>query len=124
VLGGVDQDVLAVGIDPHLGYLRGTVRHEGGELAVGGLSQQLLEAGGYGFGHGFSPRGSGVETKDYRRASAAAHHVRAGPLRRILLPRTRVNKVVHAPGFPPLSTNIILLSDATISTISYPTVAV
>jgi uncharacterized protein YidB (DUF937 family) len=52
--GGVDQDVLAVGIDPHLGYLRGTVRHEGGELAVGGLSQQLLEAGGYGFGHVFS----------------------------------------------------------------------
>ena len=40
-LGGVDQDVLAVGVDPHLGYLRGAICHEGGELAVGRFSQQL-----------------------------------------------------------------------------------
>src|ERR671917_2129323 len=45
-LGSVDQDVLAVGVDPHLGYLRGAICHEGGELTAGGFSQQLLKTGG------------------------------------------------------------------------------
>src|SRR5215217_326754 len=50
-LSGVNQDVLAVGLNPHLGVLRGAVGHECGELAIGGLSHQLPKSGGYGLRH-------------------------------------------------------------------------
>src|SRR5215213_3538729 len=50
-LGGVNQDVLAVGLDPHLGVLRRAVGHECGELAIGWLSHQLPKSGGYGLRH-------------------------------------------------------------------------
>jgi hypothetical protein len=55
----VDQNMLAVGVDPNLGYLWGAVRHEGGQLAVGRFAQQLLETGGYGYGHSLLLMASG-----------------------------------------------------------------
>ena len=39
----VDQDVLSVGVQPHLGEVRGTVRHKGRNLAERRLLQQLLD---------------------------------------------------------------------------------
>src|SRR5215213_590811 len=63
----IDQYVLAVCIYPHLGDLRRAIGHESGELAIGGFSQQLSKAGGYGLRHGAAPPlGVGTVTEEYR----------------------------------------------------------
>src|SRR5215211_4811058 len=46
-LDGVDQYVITIRLDPHLGNLRRAVRHKGGELAIGWLLQQLPKSWGY-----------------------------------------------------------------------------
>src|SRR4029453_616415 len=63
----IDQYVLAVCIDPHLGNLRRAIGHERSELAIGGFSQQLSKAGGNGLRHGAAPPlGVGTVTEEYR----------------------------------------------------------